>query len=62
MAVIAIEFLSVHRRNVGRKMALMIKAQQVGIARVLAFQLEFGVRFPEVRKSGCVPLRRPRQF
>ena len=45
MTVIAIELLSVHRRDVGSEVALMIEAQHVGIARADAFQLKFGMSY-----------------
>src|SRR5947207_8791643 len=51
VAIIAIELLSIQRRNVGSEMALMIETQHVGIARADAFQLKFGMRFP--KRSEC---------
>src|SRR5438552_16171357 len=62
VAMIAIELLSIHRRNVGSEMALVIEAQHIGIARADAFQLKVGMRFP--RRSECrgKALRRPRQL
>src|SRR5258708_10193454 len=62
MAIIAIELLTVHRWNVGREMALMIKTKHVRIARVLAFELKLRMRFPKIRERAGVTLLRPRQF
>src|SRR5436305_4465542 len=62
VAIIAIELLAVHRRNVVRKMALMIEAQNVGIARLVADELEFRMRVGEGGKSLRVTARRPRQL
>src|SRR4029077_10914716 len=62
MAIIAIELLSIHRRNVGSEMALMIETQHVGIARADAFQLKFGMRFPKRSECRCKTLRRSRQL
>src|SRR2546430_9374086 len=59
VAIIAIELLSIHRRNVGSEMALMIETQHIGIARVDAFQLKFGMRFPKRSECRCKTLRRP---
>src|SRR5207237_8794816 len=56
------ELLSIHRRNVGREMALMVETQNVGVARVGAFQLELGMRFPKRIKCSGVTLRRTRQL
>src|SRR2546426_7694514 len=62
VAIIAVELLSIHRRNVGSEMALMIETQHIGIARADAFQLKFGMRFPKRSECRCKPLRRPRQL
>ena len=62
MAIIAIEFLSVHWRDVGGEMPLMIETQNIGIARVQPFQLKFGMLFPKRRKRVGETLRRSRQF
>src|SRR6266550_6754266 len=62
VAIIAIEFLSVHRWDVGSEMALMIKAKHVGIARVDPFQLKFRMRFPKRSERRGKTLQRPRQF
>src|SRR5256885_11594993 len=62
VAIIAIELLSIHRRNVGSEMALMIETQHIGIARADAFQLKFGMRFPKRSECRCKTLRRPRQL
>src|ERR1700719_1348531 len=62
MAIITIELLPVHRRNVGSEVALMIETKHVGIARVDAFQLKLGMRLPKRREGGGETLRRPRQF
>ena len=61
MAIVTIEFLSVHRRNIGREVALMIEAQHVRIAGVPAFQLKFRMPFPKGCERGGETLRRPRQ-
>jgi hypothetical protein len=62
VAIIAVEPLPVHRRNVGSEMALVIETKHIGIARVRPFQLEFGMRFPKRREGRGKTLRRPRQF
>ena len=62
MAISAIQFLPVHRRNVGSEMAFMIETQNVWVARVRAFELEFGMAFPKICEGRGVALRRPRQF
>src|SRR5256885_12166752 len=62
VAIIAIELLSIHRRNVGSEMALMIETQHIGIARADAFQLKFGMRFPKRSECRGKTLRRPRQL
>src|SRR5207245_9473485 len=62
VAIIAIELLSIHRRNVGSEMALMIETQHIGIARADAFQLKFGMRFPKRSECRGKALRRPRQL
>src|SRR5256885_17189223 len=61
VAIIAIELLSIHRRNVGSEMALMIEMQHIGIARADAFQFKFGMRFPKRSECRRKTLRRPRQ-
>ena len=62
VAIIAIELLSIHRRNVGSEMVLMIETQHIGIARADAFQLKFGMRFPKRSECRGKTLRRPRQL
>src|SRR5438132_7698952 len=62
VAIIAIELLSIQRRNVGSEMALMIETQHVGIARADAFQLKFGMRFPKRSECRRKTLRRSRQL
>src|SRR2546430_11696674 len=62
VAIIAVELLSIHRRNVGSEMALMIETQHIGIARADAFQLKFGMRFPKRSECRGKALRRPRQL
>src|SRR5947207_10239324 len=62
VAIIAIELLSIHWRNVGSEMALMIETQHIGIARADVFQLKFGMRFPKRSECRCKTLRRPRQL
>src|SRR5256885_16432269 len=62
VAIIAIEFLSVHRWDVGSEMALMIKAKHVGIACVDPFQLKFRMPSPKRSERRGKTLRRPRQF
>src|SRR5436189_6420911 len=62
VAIIAIELLSIHRRNVGSEMALMIETQHVGIARADACQLKFGMRFPKRSECRRKTLRRSRQL
>ena len=62
VAIIAIELLSIHRRNVGSEMALMIETQHIGIARADAFQLKFGMRFPKRIECRRKTLRRSRQL
>ena len=47
MAVIAFQSLAVHRRNVGREMALMVEAEHIGIARIYSLELKFGMPIPE---------------
>ena len=60
VTIIAVEFLPVERRNVGREMPLMIEAQHIRIARVHPFQLEIGMIFPKRRERARESLRRPR--
>ena len=70
VAVIAIEFFSVHPGNVGREMALMIEAQDVAmflpivikIARFFALQLKFRMPIPKRGKRLRVTPRRSGQF
>src|SRR5438477_639712 len=62
VTIIAIEFLSVHRRDVGRQVTLVIETKQVGIARVNTFQLKFGMRFPKRSERRGKTLRRSRQL
>src|SRR5207249_2304309 len=62
MAIVAIEFLSVHWRNVGGEVALMIETEHVGVSRVLALQLKLRMRFREIRERRGVTLRRSRQL
>jgi len=62
VAIIAIEFLSIDRRDVTSEVALVIEAKHIGIARADALQLKFGMRFPKRRECRCKTLRRPRQF
>src|SRR5438552_15243821 len=62
VAIIAIELLSIQRRNVGSEMALMIETQHVGIAHADAFQLKFGMRFPKRSECRRKTLRRSRQL
>lgn len=62
VAIIAIELLSVHRWNVGRKVSLMIEAQRIGIARVHGLELEFRMVAPERGERFGVTLRRSRQI
>src|SRR5436190_12890397 len=62
VAIIAIELLSIHRRNVGSEMALMIEMQHIGIARADAFQFKFGMRFPKRTECRRKTLRRSRQL
>ena len=47
VTIIAVELLSVHGRNVGSEVALMIETERIGIARIHPFQLKFGMRFPK---------------
>src|SRR6266513_5720077 len=62
VTIIAIEFLSIHRWNVGSEMALMIETQYIRIARIHPFQLKFRMRFPKRSERRGKTLRRPRQF
>src|SRR2546430_3692869 len=62
VAIIAIELLSIQRRNVGSEMTLMIETQHVGIARADACQLKFGMRFPKRSECRRKTLRRSRQL
>jgi len=62
MAVIAIEFLPVYRRNVSSKMALMIESKHVRIPRFIANQLEFRVAVPKGVERFGVAARWPRRF
>src|SRR2546423_10173475 len=62
MAIIAIELLSIHRRNIGREMPLMVETQNIGVARVDSFQLKLGMRFPKRIERGGITLRRARQL
>src|SRR5260370_31617809 len=62
VAIIAIELLSIHRRDVGSEVALVIKTEHVGIACIDAFQLKFGMRFPKRGERRGETLRRPRQL
>src|SRR5437762_12837082 len=62
VAIIAIELLSIQRRNVGSEMALMIETQHVRIARADAFQLKFGMLFPKRSECRRKTLRRSRML
>src|ERR1700730_4775061 len=62
MAIIAIEFLSVNRRNVRSEMPLVIETKRVRVAHALSFQLKLRVPFPEIRESCGVTLLRTGQF
>src|SRR6266576_1311044 len=70
VAVIAIEFFSVHPGNVGREMALMIEAQDVAmflpivikIARFFALLLKFRMHIPKRGKRLCVTPGRSGQY
>src|SRR5438477_5337316 len=62
VAIIAIELLSIHRRDVGSEMALMIETKRVGIARVDALELKFGMRFRKRSERIGKSLLRPRQL
>src|SRR4051794_25048456 len=57
-----VEFLAVHRRNIGSEMALVIEPQHIRVLRVDAMKLKLrmltGERIECLRK----PLRRPRQI
>jgi len=62
VTIIAIQLLTVHRRNVGTEVALVIETENIGIARVHLFQLELGMRFPERSEHCGETLRRSGQF
>src|SRR5438876_12162430 len=62
VAIIAIELLSIQRRNVGSEMTLMIETQHVGIARADECQRKFGMRFPKRCECRSKTLRRSRQL
>src|SRR2546421_6343443 len=62
MTVVAVKFLSFHRRNVRREMALMIETDDVGIARLLAHELKFWMVSREGGKNLRVSPARPRHF
>src|SRR5438876_10077715 len=62
VAIIAIELLSIHRRNVGSEVALMIETKRVGIERVDALELKFGMRFRKRSERIGKSLRRSRQL
>src|SRR5205085_915936 len=62
VAVIAIELLAVHLRNIAREMALMVEPERVGIARLLAHELKFRMLAIEGSKDLRVTARRSRHF
>src|SRR3954469_655721 len=62
VAVIAVELLPIHRRNVVSEMSLVIEAQDIGIARLVTDQLKLRMRVDEGRKDPCVTTRRPRHL
>ena len=62
VAVIAIELLPVHRRNVRREMALVIEPEHIGIARLLAHELEFRMLAVEGSEHLRVTTLRSRHF
>src|SRR4051794_39604993 len=62
VAVIAVELLPVHQRNVVSEMPLMIEAQDIGIARFVTNQLKLRMRVDEGRKDRGVTARRPRHL
>src|ERR1700676_1687926 len=62
MTVVAVKFLSLHRRNVRREMALMIETDDVGIACFLADELKFWMVPRERGKNLRVSAGRPRHF
>src|SRR5438552_18837216 len=62
VAVIAIELLAVHLRNIAREMALMIEPEYVGIARFLAHELKFRMFAVEGSKDLRVTTLRSRHF
>src|SRR5438045_8821232 len=58
VAVIAIELLAAHLRNIAREMALMIETEYIGIARLLAQELKFRMLAVErVEHLGVAALR-----
>ena len=62
VAVSAIKLLPVHRWNVGSEMTLVIETQNIRVAGVRAFELEFGMAVPKIHERRGVTLRRSRQF
>src|SRR2546423_5312617 len=62
VAVIAAELLPVHRRNVVPEMPLVIEAQDIGIARLVADQLKLRMRVDKGRKYRGVTALRPRHL
>jgi hypothetical protein len=60
VAVIAIELLPIHRRNIRREMALVIEPQHVGIARFFAHELKFRMRAGKGIEDLSIATRRSR--
>ena len=62
VAVIAIELLAVHWRNIRREMALVIEAEHVGVARSFAHELELRMCAGKGIEDLSVTARRPRHL
>src|SRR5437868_6757576 len=62
MTVVAVKFLSFHRRNVRREMALMVETDHVGIAYFLAHELKFRMVPGEGGENLGVSPARTRRF
>src|SRR6266446_6101143 len=62
MTVVAVKFLSFHRWNIRREVALMVETDDVGIARFLAHELKFRMVPREGGKNLRVTPARTRHF
>ena len=57
VAIIAVQLLSVHRRNVIGEMALVIETEHVRITRLLLDELEFRMELAELREGDHQPVQ-----